>query len=300
MSILNDIIFEAKRFAPSIFAGAGIMTIGISCFEACKATYLHLDDIIAAHEEDMEDIKERDDKDRKRDTTAVYKRTCCDLAKLYILPTAGIIFGIGLMLEGQNILDQRLTAATAATATVQKAFEDYRERMIKKGGKELDEYGLTGKEEVEVKKKTVDENGKTKTVKEKYTVMDPKAVGKGYMKYITKSNPYWNDDPYMMDTMFTMEQNYLNEMFRINRKLVLSQVYDRFGILENEYDPDAMVMGWLEGVGDQHIEIKWDRVKLPNEDGEYIDAYAVDFNVQCNVYTTIRRRNVLAMEKEAA
>ena len=291
MSFLNTIIFEAKRFAPSIFAGAGMMTIGISCYEACKASYVHLDDIFEGHKAAMKDVREEeDDKTRGRDTFAIYKRTCCSLAKLYALPVLGLALGMGFMLEGQAILDQRLTAATAAATSIQTAFEEYRQRLIEDQGEEADLKYRTGAKEVVEKKTIVDEDGKKKKVKEKYLVMDPRAKGTGFARYITKDNPYWNDDPYMMDTMFELEQSYLNELLRINDQVIVQQVDDRFNIVHDEPVPENMVWGWIKG---QSIDLNWMRVKLPTADGEYEDAYMIDPNVQCNVYTTLRRQKAL-------
>lgn len=294
--LLNTAVFQAQKNAPSLLIGAGIASVVIGTVVACKAT-LKAAPILEDHKSDMEEAREKEGEEKKRDTVAIYKRTCCDLTKLYLPAAVMITIGVGCILGSNHIMSIRNAKLAAAVATFDNAFKQYRGRVINELGTEADERFRTGKKEVEIEEETVDSKGKTKKIKKKYEVADASAKGSGYLKYITPANPYWKDDDKLMEAWLNAEQNYANDIYKIYDSYVLKDCYERLGLKVNPDDDEALVMGWHRDHGDQFIDFNiGKRTYIPNDDGTLIPAYPVDFNVQCNVYAQIRRKKAKALK----
>ena len=174
-------------------------------------------------------------------------------------------------------------AISAALAAATQDFKDYRNRVIERFGKEVDHQLRYNIKAEEIEETVTDEKGKEKKVKKNVEVADPNASG--YAKYFTRSNPYWEEDSSYVEMFLRSQQNYANDKLKATGHLTLNDVYDMLGFHDSKA---GMVVGWIYDLdhpnGDNYVEFDVKKVNLPNEQGGYEEAYAIDFNVDGNIY----------------
>lgn len=285
--------FELKKHSPEIFIAVGVVGTVASAVMACKAT-TKLNDILEESKEQIdaiheapqkEELKDKYDEDMMRkDLALVYFQTGIKVAKLYAPAVILGTLSITSIVASNNILRKRNVALAAAYATVDKGFKEYRERVVERYGEQVD-YELTHNIKTkEITETVVDEKGKEKQVKKTVEVADPN-VTNDYIKYFTRSNPYWDDTPDYVELFLRSQQNYANDRLKVDKVLTLNDVYDSLGFQKTKA---GMVVGWVfdenNEDGDNFIEFNVHKVYIPNEYGEEELAYAIDFNVDGNIY----------------
>lgn len=290
---LNKIGFGLKKRSPEILVAVGVVGTVVSAVMACKAT-TKIGTILDETKEQLDQIheytgtpdaekKQYSVEDSKRDTAIVYAQAGVKLAKLYA-PAVGLgILSISSILASNNILRKRNAALAAAYAVVDRSFKEYRDRVVERFGKEVDHQLRYNIKAEEIEETVTDEKGKEKKVKKNIEVADPDASG--YVKYFTRSNPYWEEDSSYVEMFLRSQQNYANDKLKADKHLTLNAVYDMLGFKENKA---GMVVGWIYDLdhpnGDNYVEFDVKKVLLPNEQGGYEEAYAIDFNVDGNIY----------------
>lgn len=289
---LNKIGFGLKKRSPEILVAVGVVGTVVSAVMACKAT-TKINTILDETKEQLDKIHEYagnpdvaekyNAEDAKKDTAIVYAQTGVKLAKLYA-PAVGLgILSISSILVSNNILRKRNMAISAALAAATQDFKDYRNRVIERFGKEVDHQLRYNIKAEEIEETITDEKGKEKKVKKSIEVADPNASG--YVKYFTRSNPYWEEDSSYVEMFLRSQQNYANDKLKATGHLTLNDVYDMLGFHDSKA---GMVVGWIYDLdhpnGDNYVEFDVKKVNLPNEQGGYEEAYAIDFNVDGNIY----------------
>jgi hypothetical protein len=289
---LNKIGFGLKKRSPEILVAVGVVGTVVSAVMACKAT-TKINTILDETKEQLGKIHEYagnpdaaekyNAEDAKKDTAIVYAQTGVKLAKLYA-PAVGLgILSISSILASNNILRKRNMAISAALAAATQDFKDYRNCVIERFGKEVDHQLRYNIKAEEIEETVTDEKGKEKKVKKSIEVADPNASG--YVKYFTRSNPYWEEDSSYVEMFLRSQQNYANDKLKATGHLTLNDVYDMLGFHDSKA---GMVVGWIYDLdhpnGDNYVEFDVKKVNLPNEQGGYEEAYAIDFNVDGNIY----------------
>ena len=289
---LNKIGFGLKKRSPEILVAVGVVGTVVSAVMACKAT-TKINTILDETKEQLDKIHEYagipdvaekyNAEDAKKDTAIVYAQAGVKLAKLYA-PAVGLgILSISSILVSNNILRKRNMAISAALAAATQDFKDYRNRVIERFGKEVDHQLRYNIKAEEIEETITDEKGKEKKVKKSIEVADPNASG--YVKYFTRSNPYWEEDSSYVEMFLRSQQNYANDKLKATGHLTLNDVYDMLGFHDSKA---GMVVGWIYDLdhpnGDNYVEFDVKKVNLPNEQGGYEEAYAIDFNVDGNIY----------------
>lgn len=289
---LNKIGFGLKKRSPEILVAVGVVGTVVSAVMACKAT-TKINTILDETKEQLDKIHEYagnpdvaekyNAEDAKKDTAIVYTQTGVKLAKLYA-PAVGLgILSISSILASNNILRKRNMAISAALAAATQDFKDYRNRVIERFGKEVDHQLRYNIKAEEIEETVTDEKGKEKKVKKSIEVADPNASE--YVKYFTRSNPYWEEDSSYVEMFLRSQQNYANDKLKATGHLTLNDVYDMLGFHDSKA---GMVVGWIYDLdhpnGDNYVEFDVKKVNLPNEQGGYEEAYAIDFNVDGNIY----------------
>lgn len=289
---LNKIGFGLKKRSPEILVAVGVVGTVVSAVMACKAT-TKINTILDETKEQLDKIHEYagnpdvaekyNAEDAKKDTAIVYAQAGVKLAKLYA-PAVGLgILSISSILASNNILRKRNMAISAALAAATQDFKDYRNRVIERFGKEVDHQLRYNIKAEEIEETVTDEKGKEKKVKKSIEVADPNASG--YVKYFTRSNPYWEEDSSYVEMFLRSQQNFANDKLKANGHLTLNDVYDMLGFHDSKA---GMVVGWIYDLdhpnGDNYVEFDVKKVNLPNEQGGYEEAYAIDFNVDGNIY----------------
>lgn len=289
---LNKIGFGLKKRSPEILVAVGVVGTVVSAVMACKAT-TKINTILDETKEQLDKIHEYagnpdvaekyNAEDAKKDTAIVYGQAGVKLAKLYA-PAVGLgILSISSILASNNILRKRNMTISAALAAATQDFKDYRNRVIERFGKEVDHQLRYNIKAEEIEETVTDEKGKEKKVKKNVEVADPNASG--YAKYFTRSNPYWEEESSYVEMFLRSQQNFANDKLKANGHLTLNDVYDMLGFHDSKA---GMVVGWIYDLdhpnGDNYVEFDVKKVNLPNEQGGYEEAYAIDFNVDGNIY----------------
>lgn len=191
----------ASKYSPEIALASSIIFGALSLGFAIKST-LKAQDVVNHHKKRLdlihdaiefaeEDGEEYTELEVRRDTFAAYTKTGWEYAKLYA-PT--IIFGaasVACSLAGHKILTKRNAALAVTVAALQKEWENYRGRVVRDLGEEMDRHFMYDTEEKEIEKIEVDDKGKEKKTKEKYQA--PKC-GSVYDRIFDEANAHYRKD----------------------------------------------------------------------------------------------------------
>ena len=285
---------KLKKHSPEILVVGGVVGLVTSGVMACKATtklsailddskeQIELFDKVAANPEMVKE--EYTVEDAEKDKKIVRVQTAVKVAKLYAPSIAVGVVSIGAIFASNNIMRKRNVALGAAYATVDRAFKDYRNRVVDRFGEELDKelrYNLKTKE---VKETVEDENGKKKTVKRNIKYMDS-AMPSEFAVIYDDGCAGWTKDPEDNKFFLIQQQRYANERLKRRGYLSLNEVYELLGFPSTKA---GQVVGWLYDCkdpnykGDNFVDFGLYNVDCePNRD--FVNGYErniiLDFNV---------------------
>ena len=285
---------KLKKHSPEILVVGGVVGLVASGVMACKATtklsailddskeQIELFDKVAANPEMVNE--EYTVEDAEKDKKIVKVQTAVKVAKLYAPSIAVGVVSIGAIFASNNIMRKRNVALGAAYATVDRAFKDYRNRVVDRFGEELDKelrYNLKTKE---VKETIEDENGKKKTVKRNIKYMDSPMPSEFAVIY-DDGCAGWTKDPEDNKFFLIQQQRYANERLKRRGYLSLNEVYELLGFPSTKA---GQVVGWLYDCkdpnykGDNFVDFGLYNVDYePNRD--FVNGYErniiLDFNV---------------------
>ena len=285
---------KLKKHSPEILVVGGVVGLVASGVMACKATtklsailddskeQIELFDKVAANPEMVNE--EYTVEDAEKDKKIVKVQTAVKVAKLYAPSIAVGVVSIGAIFASNNIMRKRNVALGAAYATVDRAFKDYRNRVVDRFGEELDKelrYNLKTKE---VKETVEDENGKKKTVKKNIKYMDSPMPSEFAVIY-DDGCAGWTKDPEDNKFFLIQQQRYANERLKRRGYLSLNEVYELLGFPSTKA---GQVVGWLYNCkdpnykGDDFVDFGLYNVDYePNRD--FVNGYErniiLDFNV---------------------
>jgi len=240
-------ILIAQKHSPTLLFVAGVVGVAASTVLACRAT-LKLEELMAEIEDDLNTAKhlkheKYSEDDRKKDIAYVYIRTGVKITKLYGPSIVLGVASVGALAGSHHILSKRNAALTAAYASLQKGFNEYRQRVV-------DELGEDKERELRYQVKDVadgkDETGKKKTVKQ--------ATGSPsvYARFFDQNNKNWNTTAEYNLLFLRCQQNYLNDKLKARGHVFLNEVYDELGM---DHSTEGAVVGWLwNSEGDQYID----------------------------------------------
>ena len=281
--------FKLKKHSPEILVVTGVTGVVVSSVMACKAT-TKADDIVAAHNEDMDKIHRASEmqdvdytaEDMKKDTAIVYAQTAVKFIKLY---GPSVILGaasIACILGGHNILRKRNVALAAAYTAIDKGFKEYRGRVVERFGEELDKelrYNIKAKEFEET---TTDSKGKEKTVKKTVSVADPNEYS-DYARIFDNGSYGWSKDAESNLIFLKQQQNWANEVLQSKGHLFLNEVYDMLNIPRTKA---GQVVGWIydkeHPTGDNFVDFGIYNLNIEKA-RDFVNGYersiVLDFNV---------------------
>ena len=290
-----------KHRKAEICMAAGTI-LGVASFvSACIQAGKGLNDISKDHAERIAKVRamDKDDPERGKETLKCYGKTLYRSARLMAGPLALFVASQVSFYAAYNNLNITNAGLAAGLAGLKKEYEAYQERTEKIVGKEVAEKIRYGAETKEIEKTVVDENGEEKVATEIADVVE-NPDGSDFVKYFAKGNPNWDNSPDMNKFFLDCQQNLANDMLRTNGELTLNEVYEMLGFERTEA---GMVMGWLfdkyHPFGENKVEFRKKRVHIPNENGKgYSIGYAIDFNIDGNIYEEkIRRRGLRTFRK---
>lgn len=227
----------SRKNSPSILFGAGVVGTVASTVMACRAT-LKLDQVLLDMSTDLEVAHDMDhsaysESDRKKDITLIYARSMGKIGRLYAPSIMLGITSISALTKSHNMLNERNIALTAAYAAVDKAFSEYRERVVDKYGEEQDRDFRYETERVEVE----NGKGKTKTV----TRVAP-GEHSMYARFFDEYSTSWSKEGEYNLLFLRCQQNWANDLLKARGHLFLNEVYDMLGIGRSKA---GAVVGWV-------------------------------------------------------
>ena len=242
-----------KKHSPTILFVGGIVGAVTSTVLACRAT-LKLDEVLEETQNDMHNAKQLHDSghtdypevEYKRDMTILYIRTGVKIVKLY---GPAVILGassIAALTGSHKILNTRNAALTAAYATIDKAFGEYRQRVVDELGEDADRQFRYASETRTIVEET-DQGPKTSDV-----VRVAPNTPSGYARFFDEVSPNWSPTPEYNLLFLRCQQNYANDMLKARGHVFLNEVYDQLGL---ERSKSGAVVGWVLGKdGDNFID----------------------------------------------
>lgn len=249
-------LLHLQKASPQVMFFGGVTAAVAGTVLACRAT-LKLSDTLAQTEElkvkaeAMYAEGTNDDYTQKqyhKDLTVLKVKTILNVTKLYA-PSAGLTMIAVAMLTGSHVtLNRRNASLTAAYASVDQAFEKYRQRVVEQLGTDADRDFRYG---TEVVTETVEgDDGKKKNVK--YTRVDSSETPSKYARFFDELCNDWKSNPEYNRAFLHCQQQYANDMLKARGHVFLNEVYDALGIPRSK---EGAVVGWvLNKNGDNFVD----------------------------------------------
>lgn len=247
--------FQTVKHSPEILLIGGIGLSVASVILAVSAT-LKSKDVIEDYKLDKLSIESTDkiqdptentglvpytDEMKASDLTKVKIRTGLLLLKNYSPVILAEVLSITALVASNKIMRRRTLALAAAYTALDTSFKDYRNRVIDRFGKDIDEELRYGVKKQTIPETTVDENGKERTVEKEVTTVDPNIDA--YMRIFDETNPYWEKNAEYNRHFLLSNQSYLNDLLTLHGYVFLNDVYDRLGYPKTKV---GQVMGWIK------------------------------------------------------
>lgn len=285
-------LFQLKKHSPEILVIGGVVGTVVAGVMACRAT-TKVHDILEKAKQDVDDIhrfenetdlqelykketgEEFTEATMKKELAGVYVKTGMELFKTYAPAVAVGAVSITAILAGNRILHQRAVAYAAAFTATDKTFKEYRERVVKRFGKDLDRelrYNIISKD---VEEKVVQEDGTETTVTK--TVHEVR--GSKYDEYsrcFDETCKCWTRNAELNYAFVMQQQNFLNDRLQSRGYLSLNDVYEALGFQQTGA---GQVVGWVYDP------------KNPD-----LNNY-VDFGIQSDVHDETKRAFANGFEK---
>ncbi|ADD80960.1 gp069 [Rhodococcus phage ReqiPepy6] len=274
-------MLKLQKNSPTLLFGAGVVGVVGTVVLASRAT-LKVSDIVDEASTTLEKINNIEEENYTpehavKDKAVVYTKTAIDVSKLYAPALILGVVSVSCLAGSHNILTRRNAALGAAYAGMEKAFKEYRGRVIDEIGVEKEARIYQPVEEVEA----INSEGK------KTKVAVPTGVGGSpYKKIFDNSNKNWNQQTEFNVLFIQAQQNYANDLLHANGYLFLNDVYDMLGIARTKA---GQIVGWIsDGKGDNFVDfgLFTTHEGMRFTTGEQ-SAVWLDFNVDGNILDLI-------------
>lgn len=275
-------ILIGQKHSPKILFVAGIVGVTATVVLACRAT-LKVEEVLEEAQSDIEKINsaielhsdQYTEADQKRDVAIVYIQSGLKIVKLYAPALTIGVAAVGCLVGSHAILNKRNVALTAAYAGLDRAFKEYRQRVIAEYGED-EERNLRYTE----LRESVEINSDGVEVKTLEHVFNPlKATP--YSRFFDETSTSWCKEPEYNKVFLIAQQNYANDLLRSRGHLFLNEVYDMIGV---ERSKAGAVVGWVirKNGGDNYVSFRMfdgaDLVKRDFVNGNE-RSILLDFNV---------------------
>lgn len=289
-------LLQLQKSSPQVMFVGGVAAGAAGVVLACRST-LKLSDTLGHYEELREkaaymheqgalqdDGTPYDDKAYAKDLTVIKVKTLLDVTKLYA-PASGLLILSAVLLTGSHVtLNRRNAGLTAAYASVDQAFQQYRERVIEKLGPDTDQEMRYGTQEVS---ETIQgEDGKKKVVKHTRVADGEQSQ---YARFFDELCSPHQKNPEYNKIFLQAQQSYFNNLLQSRGHVFLNEVYDALDIPRSQA---GQVVGWvISKDGDNFVDFGiFDNVANPNV-RDFVNgreqSILLDFNVDGVVYDKI-------------
>ena len=283
-------IFSIRKHSPEILIVSGVIGAVAGGVWACVETLKVKEKVIEPFKDNAETINEKLDgenyteTDAKKDKTKNVTAAVWSATKLYGPPILLEALSITSILASNDILRKRAVALGAAYTAVDAGFKEYRNRVIDRYGKNVDNELRYGVKKTEKTEETINtETGrKNKTKKDVNTIGDRDDRDE-FIRIFEPGNPNWDRLPDFNMNFLNMVQNTSNDKLKVDGYLFLNDVLQDLGF---DRTKAGQVVGWVyrpngNPNGDNYID--FGILPLEDLDDETYLGYALEFNVDGNI-----------------
>lgn len=246
-------VLAGQKHSPAILFGTGVVGMVGTVVLASRATLKlstvldEFDEKKAMAVEALENYPEEYTADMKKSDGVILRtHLVLDVAKLYAPSVILGVASIGALGGSHYILTKRNAQLTAAVVAIDKAFKEYRGRVVADQGEDKDREYMYGKSTREVYSET--KKGEPKVTK-------VTTFGDGSSPYsvvFDMENKNWQSQPEYNAFFLRQVQNYLNDRLRARGHVFLNDAYRELGMPDTEA---GAVTGWRwQGDGDNFID----------------------------------------------
>lgn len=282
-------ILLTQKHSPTIMLVGGAVGFVATAVLASKAT-LKMDGILREAEEDRAKIEKAEAlktekytaEDAAQDRKLSRVKLSIEVAKAYAPAVVVGVASLALFTGAHMILTKRIAGLTAAYAAVDKAFKEYRSRVIADAGEEKDReyrYDMVDKE-IAVE----DEHGPTTKV-----IKTPSGEATSmYAVCFDETNRNFKKDWGYNQTFLAAQQTWANNKLRADGHIFLNDVYRMLGLPDTKA---GAVTGWIDG-GDGDDTVIFNIFGPDPVGGDLFSqgnerAVWIDFNVDGVIYDKI-------------
>lgn len=279
-------VLKLKKNSPKILFIAGVVgMVGTSVASARAA--VKVQPTLETAKAKLSDIQrysgsgQMTEESIKTETIAVYRETGFDLAKAYAPAVVLGIASIAALTKSHQILTTRNAAIGAAYAGLDRAFKEYRQRVIAELGQEKDTEFAYGTETKDIV--VYDEAGNAMVKEQKKIPKDAKSL---YGKWFDESNRHWEKNPGYNTTFLESQQRWCNELLKRRGHLFLNEVYDILGF---ERTAAGALAGWIYDSKDPNYDpyVDFGIYRNPDFIAGFERSVFLDFNVGGQIFDMI-------------
>ena len=271
-------VMLARKHAPEILVGSGVVGFGITIVASVKATN-KAHDILEDKEKQEEKVRVcLDDmllrerytpEDAEKDMKMIAVQTRWRIFKAYLPVVTMGGLSIASVLGGYRILNTRYVGAAAAYKALEAGFDRYRGNVIDRFGKEVDSelfHGIKADEMEEAQKERREnqlikaENKGKKLLKKKQKRRYSHINDMIFDEYSDRWQRWWT--PEQAWQYLTHIQDEMNDKLRINKHLFVNEVRDRLGL---ERIPSGQVEGWILTRNNPDSKVDFGLESMPEE-----------------------------------
>lgn len=272
---IGKIKFGAKKYAPELWLGAGLVT-GTACLITTSKSSVKAVDIKANKENKLAELNELVESEEisqeefHKEAKSCYLHFAGDMVKNYALPIGLYIATIGSVYVSYRIQKNRQVALSSALASCSLAYSSLVEKL-----KEGSENGLTAEEVlngVTVTKSINEETGEEEIVK----TTGVKVTNNMYKFRFDEYSPCWEKDKFQNMCTLRAEERWANDVLKCQGYIFLNDILDRLSLPKTKY---GQMIGWtLDGSG----YVDFGTQDCENIEGAGWDANAFELAFNCD------------------
>ena len=299
-AIVTNIGRTTAAHLPEILMAVGTIGVATGVVMTAKQT-TKLDSELEEIRERQDEVKRTkdnyDEKEYKKELLKIKIAAAKKVAKIYAIPVTLVLSGVVCYFGAFGIVKKESGILAASLAAANKAFDEYRARVVADQGEDKDKeylYGLK-KETIE----TTDENGKK--VKEEVFVQD--ADSDCISRYAIRFTPEFaseasNDVNYNMMILKSCERT-TNALLPARKKIYLNEIYHELGVDETW---ESRQVGWdynADDFGDGKVQFIITEIVVRDDSDPlgYHKELIVDFNVDGDIAHKLPKNpSLLGME----
>lgn len=268
-TVVSRGFLQTQKHSPQALLAAGVIGMGATVYLSCRAT-LHVDDVLLEHETKLSS------RDNVESTARDKIELAVNIGKLYAPAVLCGALSVSCFVGGQTILNRRNAALAAAYGTLEKAFNNYRDRVAEAYGREREEELY---HDVRLVEEENPETGRNRKVKRANG-------GSPYSFLFDQSNRNWDNAlPTYNYEFLRMQETFATQRLNARGHLFLNEVLESIGL---EHTQAGAVVGWIKDDGDSFVDFG-----ITNDSQDVVDFMAgrsgiwLDFNCVGTIFDKI-------------